>query len=184
MKIVKTVLAGLMASALLSSGAMAANNQGGGIILFKGNIVDAPCSLVQDSSEAQTVDMGVLSNSAIRNGNTPVKNFNLRLEGCDLQRYGADGNASGDKWSGVKVTFSGPSVGDNNTQYLSATDNVGIELTQGGKALTIGSPADKVLIQSGSQMLPFGAQVKVVDKSKPIPLKNFTATANFTMEYE
>lgn len=183
MKMVKTALAGLVVSALLSSGAMAANNPGGGTVTFTGNIVDAPCSIAPESAN-QTVDMGVLSNSAIRNGTTPVKNFNIRLENCDLQKYNADGTpATGGTWSGVKVTFTGATVGTSN-EYLAIADNVGIELTQNGKTLAMNTPTDKVLLQTGDQTLLFGAQVKAVDTTKAIPLKNFTSVANFTMAYE
>lgn len=183
MKMVKTALAGLVVSALLSSGAMAADNQGSGTVTFTGDIVDAPCSIAPESAN-QTVDMGVISNAAVRNGTTQVKNFDIRLEGCDLQKYNADGTtATGGTWSGVKVTFTGATAGTNN-QYLSVADNVGIELTQGGKALTIGTPADKVLLQAGNQTLSFGAQVKAVDTTQAIPLTNFNTVANFAVAYE
>lgn len=183
MKMVKTALAGLVVSALLSSGAMAATGQGGGTVTFKGDIVDAPCSIAPESAN-QEVNMGVISNAAIRNGTTQVKYFDIRLEGCDLQKYNADGTPmTGGTWSGVKVAFTGATAGTNN-QYLGVADNVGIELTQGGKALTIGTPADKVLLQGGNQTLSFGAQVKAVDATKAIPLTNFTSVANFTVAYE
>ncbi|HGB4252984.1 TPA: fimbrial protein [Salmonella enterica subsp. enterica serovar Virchow] len=182
MRMIKTVMAAAVAATLVSFGAHAAN-QGGGTVTFTGDIVDAPCSIAPESAR-QTVDMGVISNAAIRNGTTRVKNFDIRLEGCDLQKYNADGTpTAGGTWSGVKVTFTGATAGTNN-QYLSVADNVGIELTQGGKALTIGTPADKVLLQGGDQVLSFGAQVKAVDVAKAIPLKNFNTVANFTVAYE
>lgn len=182
MSMIKTVMAAAVAATLISFGAHAAN-QGGGTVTFTGNIVDAPCSIAPESAN-QTVDMGTISNSAIRNGTTQVKNFNIRLEGCDLQKYNADGTpVTSGTWSGVKVTFTGATAGTNN-QYLGVADNVGIELTQGGKPLTIGTSADKVLLQAGNQTLSFGAQVKAVDATKAIPLTNFNTVANFAVAYE
>jgi type 1 fimbria pilin len=178
---IKTIMVAALAVSQVSFGANAAN-QGGGAVTFTGNIVDAPCSIAPESAN-QTVDMGVISNAAVRNGTTQVKNFNIRLEGCDLQKYNADGTPVTDgTWSGVKVMFTGG--GTNNNQYLGVADNVGIELTQGGKVLTIGTPADKVLLQGGNQTLSFGAQVKAVDAKKAIPLKNFNTVANFAVAYE
>ncbi|CAD5756915.1 major pilin subunit PapA [Escherichia coli] len=181
MRMIKTVMAAAVAATLVSFGAHA--NQGGGTVTFTGNIVDAPCS-INGNDANQVVEMGTISNSAIRNGSTQVKNFNIRLEGCDLQKYNTDGTpVTGGTWSGVKVTFTGATAGTNN-QYLGVTDNVGIELTQGGKPLIIGTPADKVLLQGGNQTLSFGAQVKAVDATKAIPLKNFNTVANFAVAYE
>lgn len=181
MRMIKTVMAAAVAVTLVSFGAHA--NQGGGTVTFTGNIVDAPCS-INGNDANQVVEMGTISNAAIRNGSTKVKNFNIRLEGCDLQKYNADGTpVTGGTWSGVKVTFTGATAGTNN-QYLGVADNVGIELTQGGKPLTIGTPADKVLLQGGDQTLSFGAQVKAVDATKAIPLENFNTVANFAVAYE
>lgn len=181
MRMIKTVMAAAVAATLVSFGAHA--NQGGGTVTFTGNIVDAPCSIAPESVN-QTVEMGAISNSAIRNGTAQVKNFNIRLEGCDLQKYNADGAPNaGSTWSGVKVTFNGVSA-DTSKQYLGVADNVGIELTQGGKPLTIGIPADKLVLQGGNQTLSFGAQVKAVDKTKAIPLTNFNTVASFAVAYE
>lgn len=182
MKMIKTVMAAAVATTLLSFGAHAAN-QGSGTVTFTGNIVDAPCSISSESVK-QTVEMGTISNAAIRNGTTPVKTFNIRLEGCDLRKFNADGSENtAAKWGGVKVTFTGATAGTNN-QYLGVVDNVGIELTQGGKPLTIGTPAEKVTLLGGDQTLSFGAQVKAVDTTKAIPLKNFNTVASFAVAYE
>jgi len=42
MKMIKTVMAGAVAMALVSFGANAAN-QGQGVVNFKGTVIDAPC---------------------------------------------------------------------------------------------------------------------------------------------
>ncbi|HAW1202394.1 TPA: type 1 fimbrial protein [Escherichia coli] len=182
MRMIKTVMAAAVAATLVSFGAHAAD-QGTGTVTFTGKIVDAPCSIAPESVN-QTVEMGNISSSAIRNGSAQVKTFNIRLEGCDLQKYNADGSAVTDgTWSGVKVTFNGAAA-DAGNQYLGVADNVGIELTQGGKPLTIGTPADKLVLQGGNQTLSFGAQVKAVDKTKAIPLTSFNTVANFAVAYE
>ncbi|EJJ1300014.1 type 1 fimbrial protein [Salmonella enterica] len=180
MKMLKTFLAGAVISAMLSSGAIAAN-QGAGSVIFKGNIVDAPCSIHPDDVN-QIVDMGSVSNASLRNDLAPLKNFGIRLVGCDLKKYGQDGTPTGTNWSGVKAKFTGTSV--NNNKLLKISDNIGVELTHAGKVLTFGTPSDKMEL-TGTQTLPFQAQVKAVDKSGIMaPLGAFTAIANFELSYE
>ncbi len=179
-RIIKTVLTGAVVSALFSSGVMAAN-QGSGTITFSGEIIDAPCSIHPDDVN-QTVNMGSVSNASLRKEMTPVKNFGIRLVGCDLQKYNADGTPDGtNKWSGVKAKFTGTSV--NNNKLLKISDNVGIELTQGGKVLTFGTQSDKMEL-TGDQTIPFQAQVKAIDKNGALALGAFTSVANFELAYE
>ncbi|MCU6343475.1 type 1 fimbrial protein [Escherichia coli] len=180
MKMIKSVLTGAMISALLSSGAMAAN-QGSGTITFSGEIIDAPCSIHPDDTK-QTIQMGSVSNASLRNDNAAVKNFGIRLVGCDLQKYDLDGTPDGNnKWSGVKAKFTGTSL--NNNKLLKISDNVGIELRHAGNPLTFGTASDKMEL-TGDQELSFQAQVKAVDKTGPISLGEFNSVANFELSYE
>ena len=82
---VKTLAGAIMAVTLVatSAGAMA-ENQGNGVITFKGSIINAPCSIAQDS-QFQTVEMAQVANVALRDGGqsrpTP---FRIELLGCEL----------------------------------------------------------------------------------------------------
>lgn len=182
MKMVKTTLAGVVVSALLSSAAMAAStDQGSGTITFKGTIVDAPCS-IKPNSVKQEIPMGTISNAAIRNDKTSVTPFSIELEGCDLQKYNEDGTPANGQWSGVNVEFKGTTVGTDK-KYLGVTENVGIQLTHNGQPIIIDTPV-KLSLKAGSQVLGFGAQVKAVDKTKAIPLTDFNTVANFSLTYD
>ncbi|WP_265577116.1 fimbrial protein [Pseudomonas protegens] len=59
-------------------------DQGKGLITFKGTIIDAPCSIAQES-QFQTIEMGQVANVALKNGgkSTPI-NFKIQLLGCVL----------------------------------------------------------------------------------------------------
>lgn len=92
MKFSKLALAMGLGMALVSGFANAAasdatGNQGHGTVHFKGEIIDAPCSIAPESSD-QTVDLGQVSNSALANSGTsqPVA-FSIDLQDCDISTY-------------------------------------------------------------------------------------------------
>ncbi|MBF7997760.1 fimbrial protein [Rahnella laticis] len=74
-----------MASA--DDSAASAGNQGHGTVHIKGEIIDAPCSISPESVD-QTVDLGEVSNSALKQGgkSTPVA-FDIKLQNCDVSTY-------------------------------------------------------------------------------------------------
>ena len=61
--------------------------QGHGSVHFKGEIIDAPCSIAPASAD-QTVDLGQISSSALKNNgvSTPVS-FDIQLQNCDIETY-------------------------------------------------------------------------------------------------
>lgn len=180
MKSLNIFLACTIMSALFSSGVMAAN-QGGGAITFRGAIVDAPCSIHPDDVN-QILDMGRVANSSLRDEQAQIKNFGIRLIGCDLKKYNSKGAPdSTGKWSGVRAKFTGTSI--NNNKLLKISDNVGIELAHGGKVLTFGTASEKMEL-TGNQTLPFQAKLKMVNKAGDIALGEFTTVANFELSYE
>lgn len=167
-------------SVLFSTCSMAAT-QGSGIITFKGEIVATPCSIHSEDVN-QTVLMGSISDASVKNGNSPVKNFGIRLIGCDTQKYKTDGSPdTNKKFSEVKVKFTGTSI--NNGKLLKIGDNIGIELTHGGIPLTLGVISPKIEL-NGDQEIHFGAQVKAVSKTGSIKYGTFSSVANFELFYE
>ncbi|EKT61587.1 fimbrial protein [Providencia sneebia] len=128
----KKVLLAAAISAVMASPVLAAD-QGHGKITFKGEIIDAPCSISSDSVD-QTVWLGQIANSVLAKGGTSTaKIFNIELEDC-VFAVDANGNVNNDK---VTLTFTGIGAGFNSKLLgvtgLSATDqakagNVGIQL--------------------------------------------------------
>ncbi|MBM7016684.1 fimbrial protein [Enterobacter cloacae] len=90
MKLSKVALAIGLGMALVSGFANAASSgttvggQGHGTVHFKGEIIDAPCSIAQESVD-QTVELGQVSSAALKNGgtSTPVS-FSIDLQNCDI----------------------------------------------------------------------------------------------------
>ncbi|WP_258126445.1 fimbrial protein [Escherichia coli] len=185
MKISKTMLNGtlfsVMFSVILSSSAIASTDDNRGTLTFTGEIVASPCSIYGDDVK-QTINMGHVSSASLRNNSAPVKTISIRLVGCDLQKYKPDGSKDkGKMWSFVKAKFSGTTI--NNHQLLKINNNVGIELRQGGKAITFGTDSDKMEL-TGDQTLPFQAQVKAINPLGDLVPTAFNSVANFELSYE
>ncbi|HAY5167173.1 TPA: type 1 fimbrial protein [Shigella flexneri] len=100
MKVSKIALAMGLSMALVSGFANAADSgttppantaaeggHGHGTVHFKGEIIDAPCSISPESAD-QTVDLGQVANSALKDKGTssPVA-FNIKLQNCDISTY-------------------------------------------------------------------------------------------------
>ncbi|EPL9572110.1 fimbrial protein [Providencia rettgeri] len=185
----KKVFLAALVSAAIASPALA--DQGHGKVTFKGEIIDAPCSISSDSID-QTVWLGQIANSVLANGGTSTaKQFNIELEDCVFPKD-ADDKVYNDK---VNITFSGSSAAFNakllGVTGLDATDptiagNVGIQLTDtNGAALDMGvATAQEHQLQAGDNTLRYSAYVQganvAVDK---IPLGKFEGVTNFTLTY-
>lgn len=190
----KIILATLISGAMSASVfAAAPSNQGHGKVTFKGEIIDAPCSISSDSID-QTVDLGQIANSVLANGGASTFTpFTIQLEDCVLTDAGTGDNNSvlNEK---VSITFSGASAGFDKTLLgmvgLNAGEgdinNVGIRLLDThSKPINMGqATAQSVTLQVGDNTLEFGAFVQGADVTvDKIPLGKFEAVTNFTLAY-
>jgi len=182
----KIILASLISGTMSVSAFAAGSNQGHGKITFKGEIIDAPCSISSDSID-QTVELGQISNTVLANGGaSSPKQFTIQLEDCSFPTDGSN--------SKVNITFSGASAGFN-PKLLGVTGlnpdaglvgNVGIQITD-----TQGTPIDMAMsttqdhqLQEGSNTLQYSAFVRGANVDvASIPLGKFEGVANFTLAY-
>ncbi|MEQ4624617.1 fimbrial protein [Providencia manganoxydans] len=182
----KIILATLISGAMSVSAFAVESNQGHGKVTFKGEIIDAPCSISSDSID-QTVDLGQIANSVLANGGaSSPKQFTIELEDCVFPAGGGN-----DK---VKITFSGASAGFN-SKLLGVTGlnpdeglvgNVGIQITDTqGAAIDMGmSTTQSHQLQAGSNTLQYSAFVRGADVAvDSIPLGKFEGVTNFTLAY-
>ena len=185
----KIILATLISGAMSVSAFAVESNQGHGKVTFKGEIIDAPCSISSDSID-QTVDLGQIANSLLANGGASApKQFTIELEDCVFPD-----NAGVQYNDKVRVTFSGASAGFN-TKLLGVTGlnpdeglvgNVGIQITD-----TQGAPIDMGMtttqahqLQAGSNTLQYSAFVRGAEVPvDSIPLGKFEGVTNFTLAY-
>ncbi|OKP32416.1 fimbria A protein [Serratia marcescens] len=161
MKLNKIMMAAVLAFGATSMMTHAApKDQGHGTVTFKGAIIDAPCSITPETVD-QTVSLGQVSNVALKDGghSTP-KNFQIKLENCDLNPGDAQGNG---KNNAVSITFTGASsVEDNKLLGITGTaKGAGIAITDGsGSLIELGKASSAQTLGNGNNTLSFAAYLQ------------------------
>ncbi|ROJ30927.1 fimbrial protein [Morganella morganii] len=179
MSMKKVVLALAVSSAMVMTAQAA--NQGGGKINFKGEVIDAACS-IDANSVKQTVELGSVAKVQLAKGgkSTPA-DFTIQLHNCDI----SSGNTAtvtfngmtGEAADGLSGAFnvSGPSAG-----------LLGVVVTQeDGTIITPGKASSAFALANGDNELRFKAYMQgSTAASTAVPVGAFTATADFVMEYK
>ncbi|HFE3548624.1 TPA: fimbrial protein [Escherichia coli] len=167
---IKTVMAGAVAMALVSFGANAAN-QGQGVVNFKGTVIDAPCGIAPESAD-QSIDFGQISKSHLENDGISVKkDLNIKLVNCEPNNT-------------VKVTFTGATI-DGAVNELGTAGNTGTAVVisgQNGKLVQFGSEGAAQSLKEGENTLHYSSWVKKATGGT-VKEGDFTAVANFNLTY-
>lgn len=175
MKMIKTVMAGAVAMALVSFGANAAN-QGSGTVNFKGEIIDTPCGIAPESAD-QSIDFGQISKAHLNAKGTSVKkDVDIKLVNCEL----------GGAQKTVQVTFNGQTVDAGKTMLGASTTGAGIMMAgQDGKPVVFGTATAAVPVANGNNTLHYQAWVTAADANAPAVTEGaFSAVTNFTLAYQ
>jgi len=152
-------------------------DQGHGKIAFTGSIIDAPCSIkpVGDKDGVQTVNLGSISNAALKDGGTSSpQQFTIALENCSL-----------DTAKTVKTTFDGAKSASGNLGMTGSAKGASIVLTDGNSnVIELGKSTVGQTISAGAQSadLVFSAYLQG-DTGATIVPGSFNSTANFTLSY-
>ncbi|HBU8524502.1 fimbrial protein [Klebsiella aerogenes] len=178
-KLNKTILA---AAIIFGASSMSHADQGHGKVTFTGSIIDAPCSITPDSIE-QTVDMGQISNVALKDGgkSTP-RNFSIDLENCTFVDDGS-GNLSKNK---VTVTFTGmESAANNGLLAITGTaKGASIAIADGdGQIIELGKATKPHALQNGKNTLSYAAYMQGDGGTTAVTEGEFQAVADFTLAY-
>lgn len=186
MKMIKTVMAGAVAMALVSFGANADPaavtlpvNQGQGVVNFKGTVINSPCSIAQESAD-QTINFGQISKNQLEKGGTSVrKDLDIKLMNCDV--------AVG---KNVSVTFTGTTVKGGTPQELGTTGDTGTAIalaSADGSLVTFDgtTPGGATQLKNGDNILKYSAWVKKSSVAgATIKEGDFSAVANFNLTYQ
>ena len=170
MKMIKTVMAGAVAMALVSFGANAAN-QGQGIVNFKGTVIDAPCGIAPESAD-QSIDFGQISKSHLNGDGISVKkDLNIKLVNCEPGKN-------------VAVTFTGATVSGAATELGTAGDTGTAVVISGqdGKPVSFGTEGAPQSLKEGENTLHYTSWVKKATGGT-VKEGDFTAVANFNLTY-
>ncbi|HEK1094865.1 TPA: type 1 fimbrial protein [Proteus mirabilis] len=178
-------LAAVISGTMSMSALAVQSNQGHGTVTFKGEVIDAPCSISSDTIN-QIVEFGEISNTSLANGgSSKPKSFKIILEDCVFPE-----DSSNDK---VKITFSGAGASFD-SKLLGVTGlnpgehvkNIGIQLTDtNGTPINMGmSTAQEIQLQKGKNILQYSAFVQGANVTvDQIPLGSFEGVSNFTLAY-
>nr|WP_258126784.1 fimbrial protein [Escherichia coli] len=168
---IKTVMAGAVAMALVSFGANAAN-QGQGVVNFKGTVIDAPCGIDPDSAD-QSIDFGQISKSHLNaDGISVKKDLNIKLVNCEPNKS-------------VAVTFTGATVAGAPTELGTAGDTGTAVVISGqdGKLVSFGTQGDFQTLKENNNILHYSSWVKKATNGT-VKEGDFTAVANFNLAYQ
>ena len=186
---VKTLAGAIMALTFAATSAVgvAADkvvDQGKGVITFKGSIIDAPCSIAQES-QYQTIEMNQVANVALREGgrSNPTP-FKIELRGCDL---GALKSAT--------ATFTGSPASNPDLLALSGTAS-GASLAiadNKGELIKLGVASPAQTLSDGDTFLSYSAYLQgdtvagageEAGTFADITPGDFETFANFTLAYQ
>ncbi len=188
---VKTLAGAIMAVTLAATSAVAmAEGQGSGVITFKGSIIDAPCSIAQES-QFQVIEMAQVANVALRNGGSSSPTpFRIELRGCDLGVL-----------KSATATFTGSPAANTDLLALRGTAR-GASLAiadQNGTLIPLGTASPAQTLSDGDTFLAFSAYLQgdrgpgtpgVGDApgtpgvAAEITPGDFETFANFTLAYQ
>ncbi|EKN6363984.1 type 1 fimbrial protein [Yersinia enterocolitica] len=174
MKLNKTILA---AGLVLGFAFMAnAADQGQGTVTFNGSIIDAPCSIAA-GSDAQTVEMGQISNVALQNGGkSSAHDFKIKLENCDTTTLKTVTTTFGGAESAAVPGLLG---------ITGVAEGAGIAIVDGtGSVITLGTATEQQTLVTGNNTLAFSAYLQGSTASDAIKPGSFSSVADFTLAYQ
>lgn len=176
MKLNKLAVTLIMAMGVTAGVANAAGTPGGtGKVNFKGQIVDAPCSIAADSTN-QEKEMGAITVKTLEAGRSANVPFELHLESCDV----TTAHKAGIIFDGVRAES-----GNESLLMLNGTAKgagLGI-VNKNGDDITLSQEQDMGEVLQGDNTLNFTAYLEKVGSASIVP-GNFTSVANFTMTYQ
>ncbi|CAH6689100.1 type 1 fimbrial protein [Escherichia coli] len=187
---IKSVIAGAVAMAVVSFGAYAAPTipQGQGKVTFNGTVVDAPCGIDAQSAD-QSIDFGQVSKLFLENdGESQPKSFDIKLINCDITNFKKAAGGGGAKTGTVSLTFSGVPSGPQSDMLktVGATNTAIVVTDPHGKRVKFdGATATGVsYLVDGDNTIHFTAAVRKDGSGNPVTEGAFSAVANFNLTYQ
>lgn len=158
------------------------SNQGGGVVAFKGQLIDAPCGVEQNNL---TVDFGDVSTSKLKHGKI-YKNFSIKLTDCDITSLTGKGAGGKSAKNTVTIAFTGSSP-NGKKHLLGTTGDTGLGIaigTQNGELFYMdGTYGNGIPLMDNSNEITLSAELEAIDSDYMKP-GVFSASANFSLKYE
>ncbi|CQD32378.1 fimbrial protein [Yersinia mollaretii] len=153
-----------------------AADQGHGTVTFTGSIIDAPCSISSETAN-QEVDLGSVSNVVLKNGGKSVPQpFDIKLEQCDPTTLKT-----------VTTTFTGDKslVNPDLLGITGTAEGASVAITDlASNVIKLGKPTTAKDLSDGDTTLRFSAYLQGDGASATIKPGNFSAVAEFKLDYK
>ena len=185
-KLINVAMASVLGLSVVGvSQAAIPSNQGSGTVIFKGQIIDAPCSIAPESTN-KVVEFGDLSTHVLTNKGKSVP-FSIKLENCDLAELKQKSGGKSTPKNIVNIAFTGSTVSDKSYMLSTAGDTgVGIVISVPGNGSYIkmdGTPTPTAAFMNGKSEISLEAAALAAEGDNVRP-GVFSATANFLLNYE
>lgn len=175
MKLNKFLVAAASLTIAASAFAAPIKNQGGGDIVFKGSIIEAPCSIDYDLTDKE-VNLGQVSDSLLTGGGkSHAVPFKIVLTDCNT-----------DTMTKVKTTVTGtPSALDATMLGMSGNaEGASIAIIDAsGTLVKLGEATSPHILVTGGNTLQFNAYLQGSATAKVTP-GTFSSTASYALSYE
>ncbi|CAI1043682.1 fimbrial protein [Serratia fonticola] len=175
MKLNKIMMVAVVAFGMSSLAHAAVKDQGHGKLTFNGSIIDAPCSITQESAE-QTIELGQISKVALKDGGkSSAHAFTIDLENCEI-------GTGPDAKNKVSVSFNG-NVGAVQDR-LGTGRGASIVIEDAKGPIKLAKPTVLQQLQGSDNALNFSAYLQGDGASAAVTEGKFETVANFTLAYE
>lgn len=153
----------------------AAGGQGHGTVHFKGEIIDAPCSISPETAD-QTVDLGQIASAQLENKgkSTPVP-FTIELQNCKID----EGQTT------VTATWSGTADSHNSSAWgiTGSASGASIMLRDASeKDIVLGQETSPTTLAADSTTIAMSAYLQ--GNGENVVPGTFTGVADFVMNYQ
>lgn len=172
----------ILSLGMAAFGAQADSVQGGRVT-FTGSIVDAACS-INPQSENLDVPLGSIGSAQLLNsGKSTPQPFQIVLENCAVTSGIESASSRAATANSVSITFNGIADESNSSLLsLSGATGAGVAITNaGGQLLELGKESSLYSLTDGKNILDFSAYLQ--GNNKPVETGEFSAIANFTLNY-
>ncbi|MGG8041373.1 fimbrial protein [Klebsiella aerogenes] len=155
-----------------------AAEHGHGRVNMQGSIIDTPCAIDVNSRD-QTIDMAVIPvGQIIRDNHGPERAFHIRLINCTLTPL----RPNSPDWSKFRITFDGPSTGQNLFRVSGDARGVGLQIADTAGAVAIpgeAMPAAELLI--GNMQLNY--TLRLMSNREHLRAGAYRTTIRFKLDY-
>lgn len=162
----------------------APHNQGNGVVVLGGKIIDSACALAANSAY-QVIEMEPVSvGEIIREGGGEIHPFSLRLVKCSLRRPAPSRPGSYlPDWEHVRVTFEGLTDREGRSfAAIGSSQGVALRITDvSGRESIPGVPMDLMQLTGDDQELHYALQL--ISNGRPLAVGSYRAAVRVRLEY-